>query len=425
MPRIGVLGAGFVGLTSSACLAELGNEVICCDIDEEKVEQLRQGRVELFEDRLEKLVLRNQETGRLQFSNRNQDALTGVEAVFVCLPTPLGTSGGADVSAIWDCLDAISCTLSPGSVVVMKSTIPIGLGVEIAEVLDRSSLNYVSNPEFLREGSAVADFLSPSRIVLGSNDRSVAEKVLSYFGRVECPVVFTDISSAETVKYASNAFLAMKVSFANQLSVLCAKTDSNMQDVVCGMESDDRIGRGNLTPGPGWGGSCFPKDTRALVAISRSLGHRFSMVEETIEANERHQQLISERILCSTELTNPTVGILGISFKANTNDYRESPSIRIAHQLIAAGARVSMFDPVISGEIRISDQFTLHASISPIDACEGADVVVVLTEWKEFSKLDPFSVASVVSSRRVMDLRNILNRSDWKRAGFTFVEFAK
>jgi len=416
--RIAVIGAGYVGLATAACLAELGFSVTCADIDVDRIESLNAGRVPIHEDGLEALVRGNLEAGRLRFVLGAAAAVVDHDFVFVCVPTPELPDGSADMSYVHSVAREIGPVLRPGAIVINKSTVPIGALREVERTLGRSDVAVVSNPEFLREGSAVRDFLEPDRIVIGADDPEIAARVATLFRSVNAPVLLTDPVSAETIKYATNSFLATKLSFVNALAAVCEAVGADADEVLLGLGYDSRVGHEFLRPGPGWGGSCFPKDTHALLRIAESAGYDFALLRGVIEVNTEQ----FERVLAKIEraLDGPVAGArvaaLGLTFKAGTDDLRHSPALEVVDRLMARGAVVTAFDPVIDESPR--DGLVLAGDA--YSACVDADVVVVLTEWDEFRFMDLDRLAAVVARRAVVDTRNVLDRAGLVRFGFTY-----
>ncbi|WP_419841947.1 UDP-glucose dehydrogenase family protein [Candidatus Poriferisodalis sp.] len=449
--RILVVGAGYVGLTTAACLAHLGHDVICADIDQAKVASLSAGVVPIREADLDRLVAEGIARRRLRFVTSAEAVAAACEFVFVCVPTPLRADGETELGYLFAALESVASRLRPGSVVVTKSTVPVGTSPKIAAALGRTDVALASNPEFLREGSAVADFLAPDRIVIGAEDGAATRRVAALYANVEAPMILCDPTSAETVKYAANAFLAAKVSFVNALAAVCEAVDADVDTVLAGVGTDHRIGTAYLQPGPGWGGSCLPKDTRALVSVANDAGYVFDLLEGVIAVNEqqldrvvakvagmaagRNSDLAAERAdgrssdvadaLHSVGLDGVTVALLGLTFKAGTDDLRGSPALRIAELLRTRGARLAAYDPAMrSLEDRpdIASQLPADMELrsSAYGALQGADVAVVLTEWPEFAALDWKRAASEMATARVVDARNLLDARQLRSAGFVY-----
>jgi UDPglucose 6-dehydrogenase len=421
MTRIAIIGTGYVGLTTGACFAHLGHEVVCADVDPDKVARLSAGEIPIVEHGLDRLVEEGLRSGRLKFVLGAANAVQDCEIAFLCVPTPQGDDGSADLSYIEAAAGEISAELPYESVVVNKSTVPVGSARVVERVLDRPDVKVVSNPEFLREGSAVQDFLKPDRIVVGSTDQAAAIKVSSLYLGVAAPVIVTDPASAETIKYAANAFLATKLSFVNAVAAICEGVGADVNDVVLGLGYDKRIGQDFLRPGPGWGGSCFPKDTRALLKIADDAGYSFDLLQGVVAVNDEQFERVTDKVIeaAAGDVTGKRIGVWGLTFKARTDDLRESPSLAIIERLIAHGATVTAHDPTVTGpKSGLPDGVVICAD--PYAAAEGAHVLVVLTEWDDYRWLDSGKVAASMAGRAVVDARNLLDRSEWRRAGFTY-----
>ncbi|GAA0207234.1 UDP-glucose/GDP-mannose dehydrogenase family protein [Saccharothrix mutabilis subsp. mutabilis] len=412
MARIGVIGAGYVGLTTAACFAHLGHEVVCADVDAGKVAALRRAEVTAHEPRLAELVADGVADGTLDFVLGNGPALTGVDFVFLCVPTPTGEDGAADLSAV----DAVLAeTELSDCVLVVKSTVPPGTADRIAADV---RVPVVSNPEFLREGHAVDDFLRPQRIVVGGEEEPARRVVALY---PNAPALVTDRASAELVKYASNCFLAMKLSYVNSLAELCEQAGADIEDVTEGMRLDERIGSAFLRPGPGWGGSCFPKDTKALLSTSDEKHVDFSLLRATIDTNERQAHRVVEKVRAAAgPLRGARIGLLGLTFKAGTDDLRDSPALAVAALLAAEGAVLTGYDPCVdhdAGPVRVTD--------SPLSAARNAAALVVLTEWPEFAELDWPALAAGMSRPVIVDTRNLLPADKVTESGFQLVALGR
>jgi UDPglucose 6-dehydrogenase len=426
MTTLAVVGTGYVGLTTGACFAHLGHEVICADIDEAKVENLRCGKIPIVEDGLERLVKEGIKSGRLEFVVGAAAAAKRAEIIFLCVPTPQGADGSADLSYIERAAEQIAPVLPSESVVVNKSTVPVGSTKVVERVLQRPDVYVVSNPEFLREGSAVNDFLKPDRIVIGSESQVAASKLASLYLGVPTPIIVTDPASAETIKYAANGFLAMKISFVNAVAAMCEAVGADVEDVVLGIGYDKRIGHEFLKPGPGWGGSCFPKDSRALVRIAEEHGYNFTMIRGAIDVNEQQRIRMLEKIRAAAGgvLHGARVGVWGLTFKARTDDLRDSPSVAVIHELLRCGAKVTAYDPTVeTGEMAAYKRDLLagvELCADPYAVAEGVDCLVVLTEWDEFRWLDLDKVASVMRGDALVDARNLLQRSDVIHSGLKY-----
>jgi UDPglucose 6-dehydrogenase len=418
MAEIAVIGAGYVGLTTAACFSHLGHDVICADIDEARIAQLTRGEMPIVEAGLEALVREGLEGGRLGFVVGAANAVSSAEFAYLCVPTPQDDDGAADLTYIEAAAREIGPELPSEAVVVNKSTVPVGSTRVVERVLGRDDVVVVSNPEFLREGSAVHDFLNPDRIVIGSDDQSAAVRVASLYIGVTAPIIVTDPPSAETIKYAANAFLAAKVSFVNAIAAVCDAVGADVKDVVLGMGYDKRIGHDFLKPGPGFGGSCLPKDTRALVHIADSAGYSFDLMRGVITVNEDQFQRVAAKVrdMAGGSLEGVKVAVWGLTFKARTDDTRESPALRIVSLLADQGAEVQAFDPAVKGPVG-----GVVPAADPYSVCDGARVLAVLTEWDDFRWLDFDKVAGLMETPRVVDARNLLDRPALERRGFSYV----
>lgn len=405
-------------MTTGACFAELGHDVLCADIVPEKVESLKQGVIPIHEDGLESIVQENIKAGRLDFVLGAENAVKGREFIYLCVPTPQGADGRADLSFVEAAAREIAPHLERGAVVVNKSTVPVGSTLLVERAMGRPDVHVVSNPEFLREGSAVGDFLNPDRVVIGADDRGAASRVAALYLGVRAPILITDPASAETCKYAANAFLATKISFANAVAAVCEAAGADVADVLMGIGYDSRIGHHFLKPGPGWGGSCFPKDTKAMIGIAADAGYDFAFLRGVIEVNnEQFDRVVDKvRMAAGGDLAGVKVGVLGLTFKAGTDDLRDSPSIEITQRLVDAGAVVSAYDPVakecpIEGVTVAGDAYA---------AAEGTEVLAILTEWEEFKFLDLDKLAESMSGKAIVDGRNLLDRGAVRRRGFSY-----
>jgi UDPglucose 6-dehydrogenase len=469
--RVGVVGAGYVGLTTAACLAHLGHDVACADIDVDKLGRLSRGDVPILEEGLPALVGEGLRSGRLSFVLGAAAAATGREFVFLCVPTPQGEDAAADLSHVEAAVAEIAPHLGPGSVVVTKSTMPPGSSEAVARLLEQagasaSDVGVASNPEFLREGRAVHDFLHPDRIVIGCNDTSVAVRVSGLYQGVQAPILVTDAASAEMVKYASNAFLATKVSFVNAIANVCEAVGADIREVVLGMGYDSRIGFEFLRPGPGFGGACLPKDTAALIRAAEQAGYDFSLLRGVTEVNRAQRDRVVAKIAASVPggLAGVRVAVWGLTFKANTDDLRESPALLVVARLLEEGALVAAHDPVAGegaaaaleglaarrelvltdapaevvltspapGSVAVAppppppppvpslplDKFFVAAD--PYEACRGAAVLAVLTEWDEYRWLDLDRIHGLMATPAVVDARNLLDPQVLRRRGFRY-----
>lgn len=421
--NIGVVGAGYVGLTTAVCMAERGHDVVAVDVDAARVEALQGGRTDLAEPDLDAVLQQGMSSGLLRFSTVADD-LADRDLVFVCVPTPSADDGSVDLRAVDSVIDSLAGLLAPRTTVALKSTVPVGTTRRTAERLSGNGIRVVSTPEFLREGHAVDDFRHPDRWVVGAVEPADAEVVCASLGTTEAPVLTMSPESAEMAKYASNAFLAVKLSYANSLSELCWAVGADIVDVVACMGSDSRIGEAFLRPGPGWGGSCLPKDTAALVDLARTRDVELAEVEASRMTNSRQAERISA--VLTRELRRPLasarVAALGLTFKAGTGDTRDSPALAVCTRLASRGAQVHGFDPQLAG---IDTDVLVRAGITAVDdpyrAAKDADAVVILTEWPEFAELDWLRVSEQAPDAIVVDTRNAVQRSVVERAGLRYL----
>lgn len=425
MSTISVIGAGYVGLTTSACLAHLGHEVICVDIDQEKIGQLQQGKIPIHEAGLLELVQTGISNRCLQFVVGAENAVASSEFVFLCLPTPQEEDGRADVDAVLSVVNQISDVVSPGTIIVNKSTVPVGTNTTLATAIRRDDVFVVSNPEFLREGAAVTDFLQPDRIVIGADDSKAGDRLAQIYESIDAPIVRVDPASAETIKYATNSFLATKVSFVNALAAVCEAVGADIDAVTAGLGADTRIGPRFLQPGPGWGGSCFPKDMHALVRMATDAGYEFDLLRAVISANEQQFERIAtkaERLL-EGDLAGQNIALLGLTFKAHTDDLRNSPAIEVAHRLAKKGAILRAYDPMVNSTSDIPNEIEIATTIE--NAVNQADLAVVLTEWPEFASANWPVLADLMKSPRVVDARNLLDRDAMIELGFRYDDLGR
>ncbi len=415
--NVAVIGTGYVGLTTGACLASIGHDVVCADIDEDKVARLNKGEIPILEDGLELIVRDAVREGRLSFVVGAANAVKGREFVFLCVPTPQGEDGSADLSYIEAAAVEIAPHLDPDTIVINKSTVPVGSTRVVEKALQRGDVHVVSNPEFLREGSAVHDFLNPDRVVIGADDQAAAIRLASLYIGLAAPLMVTDPASAETIKYASNAFLATKISFVNAIAAVCEAVGADVADVVLGMGYDKRIGQEFLRPGPGWGGSCFPKDSHALIRIAEDAGYDFRLLRGVVDVNVQQFDRVVQKVVDAVggSVEGVRIGAWGLTFKARTDDTRDSPAIEIIHRLQALGAKVVAFDPAIDNDIA-----GIEVAADPYEAARDAECLVVLTEWDDFKWYDLDQVAEAMTSRRVVDARNLLDRTRLRNAGFEY-----
>jgi UDPglucose 6-dehydrogenase len=416
--NIGVIGTGYVGLTTAVCFAELGHKVIGFDIDLSKIEVLSSGKSTIHELGMTELIVKNLANNNLTFRS-NIETIAECEFIFLCVPTPQDADGSADLSYVIKATKNLSTLVKKDATLITKSTVPVNAWKEVVKALNRSDVAVVSNPEFLREGSAIADFFNPDRIVVGCASSEKAKQVSDLYKQPDVETIITDNSSAELIKYASNSFLAIKLSYVNEVAALCEAVGANAKDVLFGMGKDSRIGSRFLEPGPGWGGSCFPKDVRALRVTAEDNAISMSLLSAAIDSNEKTHRRIVDKV--EKELGNSLIGkticIWGLTFKANTDDLRESPSIAVIERLIGRGASVVAFDPVITNV----DNKKIKIAKSIEESCTAADAILVLTEWEQFKKVNPNAVIDLVSNKVVIDSRNILDKNLWVNSGFNFV----
>lgn len=434
--RIAMIGGGYVGLVSGACFAEFGINVAIVETNPARLTALREGRIPIYEPGLDALVASNSQAGRLTFGDDIASAVAGAEAVFIAVGTPpRNGDGAADMQYVHAAARQIAEALTGYAVIVTKSTVPVGSSRRIAEIIRQArpeaDFDVASNPEFLREGSAIGDFMRPDRVIIGldqtrperaSRAEDVLRRVYRPLSVIEAPLLFTGLETAELTKYASNSFLAMKISFINEMADLCETLGADVHDLARGMGLDDRIGRKFLQPGPGYGGSCFPKDTLALSRIAQEAHSACRLVETTVQVNEARKAGMAGRIIaaCGGSVAGKTVAVLGLTFKPETDDMRESASIPILHRLAEAGADIRAYDPVgmTAAKPLLPESVTYCADA--LDAAEQADVLVVLTEWNIFRALSPVELSQRMRTRTIVDLRNIFDPAAMRAAGFTY-----
>ena len=426
--RIAMIGTGYVGLVSGACFADFGHQVCCIDKDSSKIDGLNAGKMPIWEPGLEALVKANVERKRLTFTTDLVEGVKAAEAVFIAVGTPARRGDGhADLTFVFQAVRELAKVITPGTVVVTKSTVPVGTGDEIEKILREEGVTDVSvasNPEFLREGAAIADFKHPDRIVVGAEDQR-AQDVLKEIYRPlflnRAPILFTARRTAELTKYAANAFLAVKISFINEIADLCEAVDADVQDVARGIGLDNRIGPKFLHAGPGYGGSCFPKDTLALLQTADAAGIDQRIVRTTVGVNDDRKVAMADRVVRAMggDVTGKRIGILGLAFKPNTDDMRDAPSIPLINGLLERGAEVSAFDPVAREQAeKVFDNITFAADAA--GAAEGADALVIVTEWDEFRALDLDKLAKAMRGKVLVDLRNVYDRAEAQAAGLTY-----
>ncbi len=427
--RIAMIGSGYVGLVSGACFAQFGHDVICVDKKQAKIAKLKKGQIPIFEPGLGKLVADNVKAKRLAFITDLKRAVAEADAVFIAVGTPTRRGDGhADLTYVYAAAEEIAGALDGYTVVVTKSTVPVGTGREVQRIIRETrpaaEFDVASNPEFLREGAAIEDFMKPDRVVIGVESqraRDVMSAVYRPLNLIQTPMVFTNIETAEVTKYAGNAFLATKITFINEIADLCEKVGADVHDVARGIGLDGRIGRKFLHPGPGFGGSCFPKDTLALAYTAREVNSPQTIVEQVIQVNNTRKKKMAQKVVafCGGSVKGLTVAVLGLTFKANTDDMRDAPSLDIVPALQKAGGKIVAFDPegmVEAGKLLKDIKFAKTA----YDACKGADVLVVITEWHEFRGLDPRRIKKAMRTPRIVDLRNIFNPDEMRGLGFAY-----
>ena len=427
--KIAMIGTGYVGLVSGACFSEFGVEVVCVDKDEEKINKLKAGECPIYEPGLENLVANNAASKKLLFTTDLTTGVKGADAVFIAVGTPSRRGGGhADLSYVFGAAKEVAEAMDGYTVIVTKSTVPVGTGREVkrivAEARPDAEFDVASNPEFLREGAAISDFMRPDRVIIGTETKRAAD-VLSELYRplylLETPIVQTTLETAELTKYAANTFLATKITFINEFADLCEKVGANVQDVARGIGLDGRIGNKFLHAGPGYGGSCFPKDTLALVQTAKDAGAPIRIVETVVDINEKRKTQIAGKVVaaCGGSVADKTIAVLGLTFKPDTDDMRDSPSLVIVPELQKAGAKIQAFDPQGMKEAaHLFDDVVFCEG--PYETMQGADVLVIVTEWNAFRALDFTRVKSLLKTPTLVDLRNIYNLDDMKREGFSY-----
>ena len=427
--RIAMIGTGYVGLVSGACFSEFGVDVVCVDKDADKIDHLQRGEIPIYEPGLDTLVEKNVRAGRLSFTQDLANAVDGADAVFIAVGTPSRRGDGhADLSYVYAAAEEIAAALTGYAVIVTKSTVPVGTGREVSEIIQKcqphAAFDICSNPEFLREGSAIGDFMRPDRVVIGTDSeraRAVMRELYRPLFLIETPIVFTSLETSELIKYAGNTFLATKITFINEIADLCEKVGADVHDVAKGIGLDGRIGNKFLHPGPGYGGSCFPKDTLALVKTAQDMDAPLRIVETVVDVNDKRKARMADKIIaaCDGSVAGLTLAILGVTFKPNTDDMRDSPSLAIIPALQAAGAQIRAYDPEGMDEAR-----ALLDDVGWCDdayqAMDGADAVALLTEWNQFRALDLKRIKELLKTPRMIDLRNVYNPAEMAAAGFDY-----
>ncbi len=419
MVRVGVVGAGYVGLTTAVCLTSIGHDVLCAENDPARLDRLSRGEVPFHEPGLDTLLAGALGSGRLRFVARADEAAGDRDVVILAVATPQGADGSHDLSDLDTAAREIRAALPAGAVVVTKSTVPVGTAERLTAIIGRADIDVASNPEFLSEGTAVSDFMQPARIIVGCTNRDAAWRVASLYGHISAPVVVTDPATAELIKLTANSFLATKLSFMNTVAAICEEIGGNVTDLAGALGLDPRIGSRYLQVGPGWGGSCLPKDTSALVHAAQRVGVDFGIVAAAITANEAQLARTTAKIVEAAGAGEPAarVAVWGLAFKAATDDLRDSPSVEIIRRLLGAGLGVTAYDPTVT-TTRPPLPGGVHLARSAIDAARGAHCLAVLTEWDEFRWAVPADVGAVMAARQVVDGRNLLNAADWSAQGF-------
>lgn len=418
MAKIAIIGTGYVGLASAVGFAHLGHDVVGIDIDKAKIAKLSSGQSPIFEKDIEVFLKKSLKKKKIAFTS-DYSKVAGSQFVFLCLPTPQLDDGAADVSFILESTKMLSRHLKKSSTVVIKSTVPVNTWKLVKENINREDVSVVSNPEFLREGTALQDFFKPDRIVVGGTDEVKATEVARLYKAKKATVVFTDNTSAEIIKYASNSFLAIKLSFVNEIAAYAESTDANALEVLNAMGLDKRIGKDFLKPGPGWGGMCFPKDVSALKESAREKNVPIPLLDAALESNlKAHARIVDKcKKALGGSLKDKKISVWGLSFKANTDDTRFSPAISVIELLLAEGAQIKAFDPIVKSvenlSIEVSDDIKKNVT--------GADAIVLLTEWQEFKEIDPKKISDLMNQKIIIDSRNLLHKNKWEKAGFVFI----
>ena len=428
--QIAMIGTGYVGLVSGACFSDFGFNVTCVDKNQNKISQLKSNKMPIYEPCLDVLVKKNQDAGRLSFTTDLNHTVADADVVFIAVGTPTRRGDGhADLKYVFDAAKEIAEYISGYTVIVTKSTVPVGTGKKIFKIIQqkRPDLNFdvVSNPEFLREGSAINDFMLPDRVVvgvMGEEAKNVLEKVYSPLNLIETPIQFTDLETAELIKYAANAFLAVKISYINQIADLCEKVGADVHDVAKGMGMDKRIGAKFLHPGPGFGGSCFPKDTIALVKTAEQVGGQISIVKEVVSYNQERKLSMAQRVISrlKTGIKNKKVSILGLAFKPETDDMRDSPALEIISELYSKGANIIAYDPAAMIEAKSLFQDKVIFAEDSENCIRGADVCVIITEWNEFRAISASKFSDLMNGNVVVDRRNIYSPDEMRCAGLNY-----
>jgi len=415
MKKVGVVGVGYVGLTQAVGMAQLGHSVIAYDIDQAKIEKLNKGNSPFFEPGLEEALVDAQSKNLISFSS-DADNFINAEYIFLCLPTPQDEDGSADLTYLLEAVSNIRNVLKPNSYLIIKSTVPVNAWKQVEQIVKRDDVFVISNPEFLREGSALFDFHNPDRIVIGATNKELGQIVAELYENIPSTILLTDNTSAELIKYAANSFLAMKLSFVNDIAALSDNLNASSSDVLKGVGLDKRIGNKFLTPGPGWGGSCFPKDVRALVNIADKEKIMMPLLSAALKSNASAQDRVVDKVLkYFNQKTDAKVAILGLAFKANTDDFRNSPAVKIANNLKEKGFEVRCYDPQIKKHATLATFESIHEVVNE------ADMLLILTEWDDFRQLDPKEISRNMQGRVILDTRHVLNRPTWELHKFRFL----
>jgi UDPglucose 6-dehydrogenase len=427
--QVAIIGTGYVGLVTGTCFAETGNNVVCIDINEEKIAQLRRGETPIYEPGLDNLLERNIKDKRLTFTTSLAEGIKGAQIIFLALPTPPGKDGAADLQYVLGVAEDLSSIITEYTVIVNKSTVPVGTAEKVAArlgaKLDKNLFDVVSNPEFLREGVAVDDFLKPDRVVIGTSSeraKKLMEELYQPFVRQGNPIYFMDERSSEMTKYAANAYLAMRISFMNEMSLLCELAGANVDNVRMGMGSDSRIGKRFLFPGVGYGGSCFPKDVQALARTAREHGFDYRLVETTMQVNDRQKTVLGKKVKAyfSDDLRGKTFAIWGLAFKPETDDIREAPALELIKELKEAGANVRAFDPEAMNNVKAIFGDAVYFAEDQYDAIAGTDALVIVTEWSEFRNPDFKRIEAALKSKAIFDGRNVYSLDKMKTLPFYY-----
>jgi len=430
MKKIAIIGTGYVGLVSGTCFAEIGNDVICVDIDEQKVQLMKNGKIPIYEPGLEEIFTRNITEGRLHFTTNLEEAVAEAEVIFLALPTPPGDDGSADLSYILQVAENLSPLIKHYTVIIDKSTVPVGTAEKVRDIIAvnaTAEFDVVSNPEFLREGFAVRDFMTPDRVVLGTESeraKAVMDELYGFVSNQDTPIIYMNERSAELTKYAANSFLATKITFMNHIANLCELVGADADAVRLGIGSDERIGPRFLYPGIGYGGSCFPKDAIALIHTAKEHGYEFHLLDSVITSNKEQQRVLIEKVRRhhNNELQGKTFALWGLSFKPDTDDTREAPAIKIIQELVAAGAMIRAYDPeaMESMQRRLGDMESVMYANDEHEALAGADALLIATEWRQFNAVSLEHMRTLLKEPVVFDGRNIFKLEAMRQAGFYY-----